>query len=120
MTAPTWPGDGLPAHRADGPERPPAGGSSGRNAGPSGPSGRSRRAAGPTRARSRQEARRARMVLALAKASTPALRVSAAADYVRASLGDLPPARAQQVGAEAVEVLIALADQAVTEEMRNR
>jgi hypothetical protein len=110
MTAPTWPGDSpgdLPAG-----QRPAGEDRERRDA----VAGRGRAAGRPTRARSRQEARRARLVTALGKATTPALRVSAAADYVRASLGDLPPARAQQVGAEAVEVLIGMVDQAVKEE----
>jgi hypothetical protein len=114
MTAPTWPGDGIAASQGEGPDRRLAGGSGGVG------TGRRRGAGRPTRARTRQESRRTRLVTALAKAATPALRVSAAADYVRASLGDLPPARSQQVGAEAVEYLIRLVDQAVQEEARNR
>lgn len=82
--------------------------------------GRRREAGRPTQARSRHERRRARLVTRLAAAATPSLRVAAAADYLRAALGDMPPARAQQVGAEAVEVLVGLVDQAVKEEARMR
>lgn len=61
----------------------------------------------PTRAQRRAARRRELLADRLARAREPVEQVSAAADYARAAVAEMPPARAAAVAAELVAALTA-------------
>ena len=80
--------------------------------------GRRRGTGRPTQAARRWVRRRALLAERLAAASSPANRVAAAADFFRAVLGDVSPARAEQAATEVVRVLTEMGDRLQAEEVR--
>jgi hypothetical protein len=71
-------------------------------------------------ARLRQEARRVRFHARLAAAPTPARRVAAASDYLRAALAELPPARRGALADAAVTALVTAVENALAAEWESR
>ena len=69
-----------------------------------------RRPATASAIESRWERRRATYTTRRARATTPAGRLMAAADYLRGALGDVPPGRARWAATEAATHLVWLAE----------
>ncbi|ONH23825.1 hypothetical protein [Pseudofrankia asymbiotica] len=68
------------------------------------------RPAGRTAIEDRWARRRATYVTRRGRATTPAGRLMAAADYLRGALGDVPPGQAHKVGGDAAAHLAYLAE----------
>lgn len=79
---------------------------------------RSAQPARPAQWEVRQQRRRARMAVRLAEAATPAQRIGAVADHLRAALADLPGPTAERIAAQAIESLTAGVEQAYREKAR--
>lgn len=80
--------------------------------------GRRRGTGRPTQTEQRWSRRRAFLAERLARAGTPGARVGAAAEYMRAALGDVAPDRAERAATEVVRVLTDVVDRLQAEEAR--